>query len=421
MLKMLNSGATKMLLRMLDYSRDITAIAKDRKSNMSRAAQESIAELRDMVVRCKTLEIDTSTCVSPRLLSLKLLEELVRRCRIAESTDDFLPDTALAQLVSIIKPYTALKTYPKGSKVNDPAVVELALSIMESYTMGNCIAVTTKLTASELSVVGDMLATYQYWTHDPAINREELIGHPLLTTLRFAINNSNRNAAVAIAMATPRLIEALLESVQDNFNTVSRPCDEMVQKASIDILVLSLGLLLNFAELSDKARNLIETLKVPVKIAPVANSRPKSQSSLGIESTPDTEDMKTCLEILLKIFMSRYDTLAEASSLDQTTANVGFGYLTILLGELIAQEDHIRYYVRSQMDIKRLIDTFEEFVRHHKKVDNVMNGYGPEDEDAEDAAMGMMLHDGYDERTAKARGEFTARLEGVLRRLKAYV
>lgn len=63
----------------------------------------------------------------------------------------------------------------------------------------------------------------------------------------------------------------------------------------------------------------------------------------------------------------------QAQSVEETEANVGWGYLSILLGEL-CRDDHVRYRVRSQLNggLTPLVEAIEEFIAYNKTVDGVL-------------------------------------------------
>jgi hypothetical protein len=92
--------------------------------------------------------------------------------------------------------------------------------------------------------------------------------------------------------------------------------------------------------------------------------------------------------------------------MEESHTNVAFGYLAVLLGDL-CQEDHIRYKARGRLpnsSLKSLLGAIEEFIAHHRKVDEHMFGV---EEDEDDGGPGP-------------QAEFTARLQDVMVRLRAY-
>lgn len=84
---------------------------------------------------------------------------------------------------------------------------------------------------------------------------------------------------------------------------------------------------------------------------------------------------------------------------EETSLNVAFGYLSVLLSNLCIDRQ-IREQVRSRLrggTLKQLFDAVEEFLHYHRQVDNQICGIGEEI----DVQLG-----------------FVGRLQGVIDRLK---
>lgn len=111
---------------------------------------------------------------------------------------------------------------------------------------------------------------------------------------------------------------------------------------------------------------------------------------------PDT----ILLDVLLHIFLERLEQTAEVSyllppstvlsgvinplffpqadSVEESHTNVAFGYLSILLGNL-CQNFGIGDKIRQKMPkttLTPLINSLEEFITHHRRVDDQYEGYG---------------------------------------------
>lgn len=100
--------------------------------------------------------------------------------------------------------------------------------------------------------------------------------------------------------------------------------------------------------------------------------------------------------------------------MEETQSNVAFGYLAVLLGDL-CQEDHIRYKARGRLpnsDLKSLLGAIEEFIAHHRKVDEHMFGVEEEEFGGDEKQQETGQH--------APVAEFTGRLQEVMMRLRAY-
>lgn len=361
-----SNGSIPMLLRMLDFERDIYTIAKDRKTNMSKAAQSMVQDLRSQVEKSPVFPKRRPKILSPQIIALKVLEQSVRKLRESGASDDILPSGGLGKLVHILNPFTTI-TNPKGiEKARDTFVLELAISTLESHTVGSRIPAEKQFSQSELRTVAALL---------PAVLKMETsdINDILLLILRFDINLTNNRAPICNIFAESSLISVLVEIVCTKFNDLADLGLETNERlVRLDLLILSLGLLINFAELSDKARCAVDNRGAP-------------------------EDEKTLLDKLLHIYLERQARAAEADSEEESQSNVAFGYLSILLGNL-CQNSNIQEKVRLRMPnttLQSLFNSLEEFITHHRKVDDQYESY----DDGPNAA-------------------FTERLEQMVRRLK---
>ncbi|TGZ84534.1 hypothetical protein EX30DRAFT_360577 [Ascodesmis nigricans] len=409
MLQLINGDAMHMLLRMLSSTRDMTSIARDRKTNMSRIAQDSVRSLRGTVLENRGFAISKDSIISPQLLALKVLDGLIRRARQSANVDDFLPDGALSKLVAIIKPFTALLNISKTPMAGDISILETTLSILESYSIGDGTLSYARLSASDLTTIATLFPTIRAW------NAPEKLGQVLLLTLRLAINIANHSTQVCAALSQPILITSLVAQVQNGFDNLSNEATsekeheenaqgnsqpqqqpEPQRLLSLDLTILSLGLLLNFSESSASARDIL--LKHHLLSSPdTANS---------------TETSTTLISILTTLFLTYSHHLSTATSISASHTNVALGYLSILLGELVCVDDHIRYHVRGRLrgGLRELVEPMEIFVSFHRKVDGLEFGEAEVGEEVMGEGM---------ETTAVSA--VTEKFEGVVRRLKTFV
>lgn len=235
---------------MLDFEKDIYLTAKDRKTNMSKAAQGLVQDLRTRVDKSPVFGEKKLKIFSGQILALKVLEESVRKLRGAGVSDDFLPVGGLKKLVQIMNLFSESKDTMKAPGT---LPLELTVSILESYTIGGRVSPELQFSADELKVVANLLPTV---VEVGAKDMKDI----LLLILRFNINLTNGHSSICDIFAefSPFLIPTLVYMVRDKFNDLAGLELEMEERLSqLDLLVLSLGLLINFAELSDKARHAV--------------------------------------------------------------------------------------------------------------------------------------------------------------------
>ncbi|KAH0609875.1 uncharacterized protein H6S33_012421 [Morchella sextelata] len=359
------NGSIPMLVRMLDFEKDIYIIAKDRKTNMSKATQSMVQDLRTQVEKSPIFSNRRPKILSPQIIALKVLEQSVRKLREAGVDDDILSAGGLGKLVHILNPF-AITNFKGVEKARDTFVLELAVSTLESHAVGNRVPAEQQFSPSELKIVAALI---------PAVIKMETsdVNDILLLILRFTINLTNNRASICNTFAESSLISVLVGMVCTKFDDLADLSLEMNERlVKLDLLILSLGLLINFAELSDRARCAVDDRGAP-------------------------EDEKTLLDELLHIYLERQERAAEADSEEESQSNVAFGYLSILLGNL-CQNSNIQEKIRLRMPnatLQPLFNSLEEFIAHHRKVDDQYENY----DDGPNAA-------------------FTERLEQMVRRLR---
>ncbi|TKA80016.1 hypothetical protein B0A49_00716 [Cryomyces minteri] len=169
-----------------------------------------------------------------------------------------------------------------------------------------------------------------------------------------------------LPFATPKMSVTPPDSAMnlEGLGTASEGDDE---PSNSELLLLSLGTLINLAEFSDAAR----------------------------QAVPDAELAK-----LVRGFLDGQERVSMADSIEETHQNVVHGYLAVLLCNLCLN-DQIRLKVASMLpsqSMEVLITAVEEFIHHNKMVDS----------------QALEAEDGSDVWT-----NFTERLQAVVDRLKA--
>lgn len=251
MVQVCNNGVVPMLARMLASARDISIIAKDGKTNMSKAALIQVDNLRTSLEKNPTFQGGKAQVISPQILALKVLEKLVRRFRECGNADEILDGPALRGLVDILGPFAACKEYPKTLRTHGFQLLELPISTLEAYTLGGYCSLEGQLSSDELVSLTKLFSVISGWTTD------EDLGPLLLLLLRLNINISNNRPMACETLADPPFITSLVGLIKKKFEALSGTLEKQERLLSIDLLVLSLGLMTNFAEFSPKARAVV--------------------------------------------------------------------------------------------------------------------------------------------------------------------
>ncbi|KAL7266172.1 hypothetical protein RUND412_011291 [Rhizina undulata] len=360
-------GGIPMLLRMLDVERDIRLICKDRKTNMSKATQGLVGDIRDLVEKSTLFAEKKPKLLSPRVMGLKVLECVIRRLKETGAKENILPLNGAKKLVGIIAKFTAIKDDSQFKRL-DALLLESSVSVLESYTIGIDVPADQQLSASEYMTIADLFSSFFHldWP-------QEQLNHIQFLTLRTILNMSNNQNSVCDMFADSSLLPNMIEHIMNKFSALAGPMELEKRIVEVDLLILGLGVMINFAELSEKAR-----------------------MTVNVEVKSPSGEMEAGLDALLRIFLERLECASEANSMEESQSNVAFGYLAILLGNLCLSTG-IRNRVELKMpkgNLDPLFTAIEEFISHHHMVDA-----GNDDEDGTLAA-------------------FTARLGDVMRRLK---
>jgi hypothetical protein len=250
MLHVSNNGAIPMLSRMLDSTRDICLIAKDKKNNLSKIAISQVSELRRMVEKSPAFAGMNTKVISPQLIALKVLDTLVRDFRERGSTDDILCPSALHGLVRLVTSFSNSPQYPKLLETQGLQLLELPLSTLEAYSMGGYGSFEEQVPKSELVALADLFPAMLGWT---PTNGDDL-GPLLLLLLRLIINVTNNRPVSCENLADSPIIVSLVGLIKQKFEELDGKLEEQARLLSVDMLILSLGLMLNLAETSQGIR-----------------------------------------------------------------------------------------------------------------------------------------------------------------------
>jgi hypothetical protein len=401
MIHLLTHSITTMLLRMLSSSKDILSIARDRSLNMSKLSQATLGDFREHILHF--LPETKARTLSPQILALKTIDNLIRAFRSRGGEEEVLPKSILRALVAILAPFAEKKEFPKALTLNGIALLELPISILEAYASGGYGSLETKISSEEMAVLSKLLVAVTDWQITTDVDLKPV----KLLLLRVLINITNQHPTTCDAITDASLIICLTSIIKEQFQLLSGKLEEQQRLFSVDYLILTLGLMMNLADFSEKARAVIGEAVMP----PASDPAEREVPAAAAKSEPTNSDSLT-IDILLQLFLSHHSRTIDAASIEESHTNVAFGYLTILLGTL-CQDDHIRYHMRAKLPnggIKLLLGAVEEFIRHHRRVDReIMGGDGAD----AGADAGMELEE--------RENEFTARLGEVVVRLRAYI
>lgn len=360
------TAALPWLTKLLSASADIAKVAKDRRSNMSKAAQGDLMAFADKIKAKETLWSNVSpTTMTSHVLALKCIELLVSKLRAIGDRSELLDADALSALLP--------KSGFTGDQSNDQdgaLEASLAISTLEALSTLSAIS------AWPQEVIG-ALATL------PAAFAEtwQAPQHTKWLAYRLCLNITNEKAIDFSLFVGTRAVQHLLQDVVNGFENLhqSAPASDTDGEESralrLDLLLLAIGILINLAEYSSVAR----------------------QQAVAPASLP-------ALTSIIGIFAAGQERALEAESVEESAENVAFGYLAVMLAN-VCQDASAKAVVKGLLPKQKLdvlVEGVEEFVRHHQRVD----------------AMTAMETEGGNVGEGAVWSGFTERLLGVLERLK---
>lgn len=327
------------LERAMARNQDLAAAARGRQMNMSKSAQRSVAEFKTKLAT-SILSVDgpTTANISPQRIALRSLECLVRRARECGRKDALLSPSLLDLLLKI----SDAPQLPRSSEHDGGwKDAETVLSILESATVSAACAWDENLFS--VARLAQITMQLQAVLRGSACEWEPL--RPL--ALRLCLNLANNNERNSDEFAEQGFVGALLGSIREAFQRVPElvaTMEEGEREATqqFDNLLLSLGAMINLAELSRRVRQSVE------------------------------RDGRSIFDALVKTFAAgREQTVAAESIAAASRAAVAHGYLAILLANL-ALHPRLRARTAAQLPqghVNMLVEAVEEFILHHREAD----------------------------------------------------
>ncbi len=264
------------LIDLLGSDQDILSYARLRGNNVSKAAQVDLKDLCAALLKSTAWRAGRPSVLSCHVLSLQCLEYLVRQTREAGSLSEVLSAPAIRRVVATSVP--PLPTLPPQPGATTAICLELAISIIESCTIGNAAECQASLWAGEtLERVIGLLPLLALW-------KGEECGTSRTLTLRLYLNLTNNSPGLCEDFSTPEVISVMFGIVILHFEQLADRTLETDKALLLDDLILSLGSLINLADLSKIARQLMMDLR---------------------------HDSQSYLDILLQLFMNKSKGAAE--------------------------------------------------------------------------------------------------------------
>jgi hypothetical protein len=342
------------LPKLLDNNTEIQRIAKNRKTNLSKIAQDSVIAFRSTILAnhiWSPLELDI---VSPRLVVIQALDLLVLGLREAGSTEPILDQDTLDKLVDIVHSSSERCKIEKTTK-EDGVIQRSIFSTLEAVSLAkqNQLLWSTRLMQR---LATSMSSSFQ------------IADAPTVTmAVKLCMNLTNNRPKACEQFAEPAFVQSLVRSIIERIKLVQENLVEGQRTEALDTLILSLGAMINLTEHSDQARlntddgmDLLETL---VKTFVEGSSRTTQVRCLH------TRARKTNIDT------------TQATSMEESQSSVAVGYLSVLLGNLCLNRS-VQAKVRAQLPghhLTILVDKIKEFVQVHEHANRKAKQYDGEE------------------------------------------
>lgn len=271
-----DARVVRFLIDLLGCDQDILSYARLRRNNMPKTTQADLSNICSALMKSTAWRASKPSVLSCHVLSLQCLEYLVRQTREAGSLSEVLSAHAIRRVVA-----TSVPRFPTlSTKSGDTSLIclELAISILESCTIGNGAECQASLWVGEtLERVIGLLPLLDMW-------KGAECGTSRTLTLRLYLNLTNNSPGLCEDFSTPEVISVMFRIVVLRFEELADSTSEIDKALLLDDLILSLGSLINLADLSKIARQLVMDLR---------------------------HGNQSYLDILLQLFMSKSKSAAE--------------------------------------------------------------------------------------------------------------
>ena len=271
-----NVRVVRFLTDLLGSDQDILYHARLRENNVSKAVQADLKDIRSALLDSTAWKAGKPAVLSCQVLSLQCLEVLVRQTREAGSLSEVLSASAIERVVATSVPHSSTKA-PRPSAVS-VICLELAVSILESCTINNAAECQASLWAGEtLERIVGLLPLLALW-------KGKECGTTRTLALRLYLNLTNNSPGICDEFSTSEVVSVLFGIVISHFEQLADTTLEVDRALLLDDLILSLGSLINLADLSNMARQLVMDLH---------------------------HESQSYLDILLQLFMNKSKNAAE--------------------------------------------------------------------------------------------------------------
>lgn len=281
----------------------IAQIAKSRTENLSKSAIRGLVDFEQTILLEGMLPAYEGEGVIPAAITLGVLNDSIRKM-VDAGTIIPLPQSSYTQIVALLQQVSQ----PSADQVVKHAfVTKLALSLLQ--ICAGPLEQDLGLSQSEYRGLGDTLGDVIHRSLD---SHEDLVQ----SILHFSITLCNDRPNICEAMCTSALSTSLMAIIESRFTTLVNAAHDSqeVQPTMLDSIILSLACLLNLTEHADEVRRDFAISKVT------------------------SDKTGTNLSLLVHIYIDTAPRLEAVKTVEQGSALVMVGYLSLLICNLCLDE-----------------------------------------------------------------------------------
>ncbi|KAK0635474.1 wings apart-like protein regulation of heterochromatin-domain-containing protein [Bombardia bombarda] len=354
-------GFPELLTRLLKDTTDIALLAKDRKQNVSRNGQTTLAGIKASILELPIWEpISPPKSLSPRTLALKCLDLIMRQSTQVSDDTDIFTSAVTDQLFSILSDGASNQAVWNFPGPDESLDFYLTLYVLEGHSIH---AMQSRLgsrwTSHYVPIVAGILETTLRRPADKLNDLESL-------SLRITLNVTNNNAEACGALVEKGLLRDLAEAACRAFDVVlnSMKVDSFLSNVH-ESLIMMLGVMINFC----------------VYYPPASRSLQEKGDATG-----------SALNRLIRVFADNHSKTSDADSMEKTRLNVALGYLSVLLGYLCLNSSIRERFaaVHHKKSLQPLLDSINEFIVFHHRVAEAQETESGIKQDSEFAALGRL-------------------------------
>lgn len=243
--EIMGSNILTTLAKLLECESDISRIAKERKTNLSKVGREDVDKFRALVWESTLWPSERPDKVSPQIAALKVLELLTISLRSNGNTDAIVPEPIICKLVELATP--PCERLRAGNQTSqDLMTIDLVFSILEATS-----------TSKEKQAT---------WPSDILERLADIIpvlldarASSIILAIRVCVQLTNNKPKVCETFAGPTFIQSLVRFITHSFARLSSGLQDEQGTEVLDALILGLGAMINLTEFSNQARASVVT------------------------------------------------------------------------------------------------------------------------------------------------------------------